>query len=88
MGTVKDVLADARRMAYGSMSEQINIISASAAAGATELYVDLDTTGITPGMVLSSGLNVWYVKSTSSTEQRIFVIPGVRQCTAAGMRSR
>ena len=76
MTTIKDILADARRLAYGSMSEQINILSASVAAGATTLTVDLDTSGITPGMVLSSGLNTWYVRGTSAADKQIFVIPG------------
>lgn len=76
MTTIKDLVADARRMAYGSMSEQINLISASAAAGATTLTVSMDTTGITPGMVVSSGLNVWYVTGTSSADKQIYVIPG------------
>ena len=34
MTTIADLVADARRMTYGAMTEQINVISANAAAGA------------------------------------------------------
>lgn len=76
MTTIKDMVSDTRRMAYGSMSEQMNLIAADAAAGATELNMQLDVTGITPGMVLSSGLNVWYVRGTDPAGNKVYVIPG------------
>lgn len=76
MTTIKDLVADARRMAYGSMTEQINLINGTVAAGATTIPLQLDISGITPGMVLSSGLNVWYVTGSSPGEKEVFVIPG------------
>lgn len=76
MTTIKDMVADTRRMAYGSMSEQINLVAQSYAAGATELYLDMDITGITPGMVLSGDLNVWYVKGIDAGSNLVYVIPG------------
>ena len=76
MTTMRDMLSDTRRMAYGSMTEQINLIAEPAAAGATEIKMQLDVTGITPGMALSSDLNVWYVKGTEASTNTVFVIPG------------
>ena len=76
MTTMSDLIADTRRMAYGSMNDQINLIDADAAAGSTTIVLELSVTGITPGMVLSSGLNVWYVKGVSPNDNNVFVIPG------------
>lgn len=76
MTTIKDMVADTKRMAYGSMSEQINLVAASYTAGSTELYLDMDITGITPGMVLSGGLNVWYVRNIDAGSNLVYVIPG------------
>ena len=76
MSTIADLVADARRITYGSMSEQINLISGTVAAGATTIPMQLDISGITPGTVLSAGLNVWYVTGSSPGDQQVFVIPG------------
>ena len=76
MTTIADLVADARRMTYGAMTEQINLISANAAAGADTLQMELDITGITPGMILTSGLNVWYVKGSNPGSKEVYVIPG------------
>ena len=76
MTTIADLVADARRMTYGAMSEQINLINSNAAAGATTLNFELDTSGITPGTVICSGLNVWYVKGANPATKEVFVIPG------------
>lgn len=76
MTTMADLIADTRRTVYGSMNDQINLISLDASAGSTTLVLELDVTGITPGMVLSSGLNVWYVKGVSPSDNNVFVIPG------------
>jgi len=74
--TIADLVADARRMTYGSMTEQINVIYANAPAGATTLTMELDVTGITPGSIFCSGLNVWYVKAVNAGTQEVYVIPG------------
>lgn len=76
MTTIADLVADARRMTYGAMSEQINLFADDAAAGATTLTMEMDVSGITPGTVLSSGLNVWYVRGTNVASKEIFVVPG------------
>ena len=76
MTTIRDMVSDTRRMAFGSMTEQINLVAAAYTAGGGELSLQLDVTGITPGMVLSSGLNVWYVKGIEPTENKVYVIPG------------
>jgi hypothetical protein len=75
MTTVGDLVADARRLTYGSMSEQINLLTNNIAAEATLLDMQLDVTGITPGTILSSGLNVWYVRSTLPSTNQVTVIP-------------
>lgn len=76
MTTIADLVADARRITYGSMTEQINVIAANASAGADTLTMELDVTGITPGSIFCSGLNVWYVKGVNSATKEVFVIPG------------
>jgi hypothetical protein len=76
MTTIANLVADARRMTYGSMTEQINLLAANAAPGATTLTLELDVTGITPGSILCSGLNVWYVTGVNSGTKQVFVIPG------------
>lgn len=76
MTTIADLVAEARRITYGSMTEQINLIASNAAAGADTLAMELDVSGITPGMILSSGLNVWYVKGSNIASKQVFVIPG------------
>lgn len=75
MTIIADLVADARRIAYGSMSEQINLLANNAAAEATLLDMQLGITGITPGTILSSGLNVWYVRSTLPATNQVSVIP-------------
>ena len=76
MTTMRDMVADTRRMAYGSLHDQINLVAQTYTAGATTLVLDMDITGITPGMSLSSDLNVWYVKGTEPSTNSVFVIPG------------
>ena len=62
MTTMRDMIADTRRMAYGSLHDQINLLAQPYTAGDTSLVLDMDVSGITPGMALSGDLNVWYVK--------------------------
>jgi len=76
MTTINDLIFDVKRMAYAGLPEKINLVSASANAGATSLTLELDITGITEGTVISSGLNVWYVKGSLSNTNQVFVIPG------------
>lgn len=85
MTTIKDLVSDARRMAYGSLNEQINLIKEPAAAGAVEIVLELDITGITAGMTVSSGLNVWYVKGADTTTNTLFVIPGYDNAPSAAV---
>lgn len=76
MTTIANLVADARRLTYGSMTEQINLIQTSAVGGTGTLEMELDVTGITPGSILSSGLNVWYVKGVNSGSNEVYVVPG------------
>ena len=76
MSTIRDLVADVRRTVYGTMTEQINLIQESASAGVTEIKLELGTDGITRGTMISSGLNVWYVKGVSPNDNTVFVIPG------------
>lgn len=76
MTLIKDMIADTKRMAYGTLNDQINLVYQSYTAGSSTLHLDMDITGITPGMILSSGLNVWYVRSTDPQDNIVTVIPG------------
>jgi hypothetical protein len=74
--TMADMIASTKRMAYGSLSEQMNLISATALAGATELECELSVEGISPGTLVSSGLNVWWVKGLNAATNTLYVVPG------------
>jgi hypothetical protein len=76
MTTMRDAIADVRRTVYGTLTEQLNIIGQSASAGSDEITLELGTEGIQRGMMLSSGLNVWYVKGVSPADNIVFVVPG------------
>ena len=76
MTTIKDMIADAKRQTYGSMTDQLNLIAAVSAPGATTLTMELDVSGITAGMTLSTGLGVFYVKGIDVSAKNVFVIPG------------
>ena len=76
MTTMRDMISDTRRMAYGSLHDQINVLASPYTAGGTELVMDMDVSGITQGMVLSGNLNVWYVKGIDAARNTVYVIPG------------
>lgn len=88
MATIQDLVSDVRRRVYGSMTENVNLIQTSASAGQTSIQLDLGVDGIQKGMLLSSGLNVWFVKGVYATDNTVFVIPGYdnspKQAVAAG----
>lgn len=76
MTTMLDMLSDTRRMAYGSLHDQINLVAQPYTANDTSLVLEMDVSGITPGMSLAGDLNVWYVKGTDVATNTVFVIPG------------
>lgn len=76
MTTMRDLISDTRRMAYGSLGDQINLVAQPYAANATSLVLDMDVSNITQGMMLSGNLNVWYVKGTDPGTKTVYVIPG------------
>lgn len=76
MATMRDLVSDVRRRVYGSMTENVNLIQVSASAGQTSLQLELGVDGIQKGMLLSSGLNVWFVKGVYANDNTVFVIPG------------
>ena len=76
MTTMLDMLSDTRRMAFGSTHDQINLVKEPYLADATNLALDMDVSGITQGMVLSGGLNVWFVRSIDNATNSVNVIPG------------
>ena len=76
MASIGDLVADVRRRVYGSMTENVNLVQTSASAGQTSLQLELGVDGIQKGMLISSGLNVWFVKGVYSTDNTVFVIPG------------
>jgi hypothetical protein len=58
------------------MTENVNLVQVSASAGQTSLQLELGVDGIQKGMLLSSGLNVWFVKGVYANDNTVFVIPG------------
>lgn len=76
MATIKDLVSDVRRRVYGSMTENVNLAQVSASAGQTSIQLELGVDGIQKGMLLSSGLNVWFVKGVYANTNTVFVIPG------------
>ena len=76
MTTIRDMVSDTKRMAYGSMTEQINLVKTAYTAGDTTLYLDMDVSGITQGMQISGNLNVWYVRGIDVAANSVLVIPG------------
>jgi hypothetical protein len=76
MTTMLDMLSDTKRMAFGSLHDQINIVAQPYTAGSTEIVMDMDVSGITPGMALSGDLNVFYVRSIDVATNTVSVIPG------------
>lgn len=76
MAIVQDLVADVRRQVYGSMTENVNLIQADAAAGVDAIQLDMGVDGIQKGMLLSSGLNVWFVKGVYANTNTVYVIPG------------
>ena len=88
MATIQDLVNDVRRTVYGSMTENVNLIQTSASAGQTTLQLELGVDGIQRGMLLSSGMNVWFVKGVYSTDNMVFVVPGYdgapQQAVSAG----
>lgn len=73
MTRMLDLVADTRRIAYGSMADQLNFLAQEAPLGAGELFMMMDVDNITPGMVLSSGLNVYYVINTEPAARKVLV---------------
>lgn len=88
MATIQDLVSDVRRRVYGSMTENVNLAQVSASAGQTSLQLELGVDGIQKGMLLSSGLNVWFVKGVYANDNTVFVIPGYdgspQQAVSAG----
>jgi len=76
MTTVQDLVEDTKRITYGSMSDQLNFVAVDYVPASGELFLSMDVTPITAGMVLSSGLNVWYVIGVESNLRRVLVHPG------------
>lgn len=75
MNRMMDLIADTRRIAYGSMADQLAFLAEEAPLGAAELTMMGNVDSITPGMVLSSGLNVYYVMGTLPAERKVLVYP-------------
>jgi hypothetical protein len=73
MTLMRDLVADTRRMMYGSMADQLNFLAEEALEGAGELKMVMDVTPIQPGMVLSSGLNVYYVIGVEPATKKVTV---------------
>lgn len=75
MKTMGEAVNDTRRLVYGSMTEQINLLADPYAVDEDRLVFKYDVAGITPGMVLSHGLNVWYVVEVTPASKTVYVVP-------------
>jgi len=76
MTTMLDLVSDTRRMAFGSVHDQINLVAQPYTANSTSLVLDMDVSGITQGMTISGGLNVWFVRGIDTASNSVNVIPG------------
>jgi len=76
MTTMGGLVSATRRMAYGALTDQLNFLAAPAGVSATSLVMSMDVSGIVPGSVLSSGLNVYYVKGVDAATKTVLVHPG------------
>lgn len=76
MTTMSDMVAEVRRLTYGTLSEQLNVIKTDYYAGQDQIFLGMDTSQIQPGSILSSGLNVWYVRSVNSSNRSVHVLTG------------
>lgn len=76
MTTMADWIAETKRMAYGSLSEQMNLVSATGTAGQDTLELELSVEGVSPGTIVSSGLNTWWVKGVNPATNTLHVVPG------------
>ena len=74
--TMADLVADTRRLTYGSMADQLNFLAADTLAGATTLVMTQDIASIVPNSVIACGLNVYYVISTVPATKTVTVYPG------------
>lgn len=77
MTRVQDMIAAARLEAYGSLSDQLTFLDQPTAEGDAELVLVHDVENISRGMVLSSGLNVYYVIGTVPAERKVLVYPNL-----------
>lgn len=72
---MQDMVNATRRLAYGGMSEQLNILATDYTPGSGVLKFEIAVENIQPGMPISSGLNVWWVKSVVAATNEVYVIP-------------
>ena len=84
MTTMSDLVSEVRRLTYGTLTEQLNLVKSDYAPGQTEIFMDMDISQIQPGMILSSGLNVWYVRTVNSGSRSVRVIPGYDNAPKTG----
>lgn len=75
MKTMGQAVNDTRRLVYGSMNEQINLLEQDYPVDGDRLIFKLDVAGITPGMVVSHGLNVWFVTEVTPAAKTVYVVP-------------
>ena len=76
MTTMQDMVSETKSLTYGTLGDQLNVVAAPYTAGEQSILLELDISGISYGMMISSGLNVWYVKGVDSGTKTVYVIPG------------
>lgn len=74
MTTASDLVNRTRGLVTGSMSETLNVLGKDYAPGDGRLSLKVPTPLISGGMLLSAGLNVFYVANTSETTGTLEVL--------------
>ena len=82
--TMSQMVGEVRRLTYGTLTEQLNLIAKDYTPMQTEIFLDMDCTQIQAGMILSSNLNVWYVRTVNTAARSVFVIPGYDNAPKVG----
>lgn len=76
MTTMEALVRQTRRRVWGAMSDNLNFLAAEYEEGGATLQFTMPIDGITPGIVISSGLNTWYVIATNKEAKTAQVYAG------------
>jgi len=75
VATVDDLVTQTRNMLQGSMTDEFSVLANPYAVTDTTITLRYPRTKIQPNMVLSCGLNTWYVLDASSDGTTFTILP-------------